>query len=69
MHFLSCTFVSLLYFSSKLPQSSTAGYILEDMKANHVQTSTGNPSEDIDMTANVGILENSQEVNLVTSII
>lgn len=68
MHFLSCTFVSLLYFSSKLPQSSTAGYILEDMKANHVQTSTGNPSEDIDMT-DVDLPENSNEVNLVTSII
>lgn len=38
------------------------------MKANQVQASTGNPSEDIDMT-DVDLQENSQKVNLVTSII
>ena len=38
------------------------------MKGNHVQASTGNPSEDIDMT-DVDLPENSNEVNLVTSII
>ena len=35
------------------------------MKANHLQASTGNPSEDIDMT-DVDLPENSNEVNLVT---
>ena len=38
------------------------------MKANQVQASTGNPSEDIDMT-DVGIQEYSKKVNLVTSVI
>ena len=57
-----------LFQFSKLPQSSTAGHTAEDMKANHLQASTGNPSEDIDMT-DVDLPENSNEVNLVTSII
>lgn len=49
-----------LFKFSKLPQSSTAGHT-EDMKGNHVQASTGNPSEDIDMT-DVDLPENSNKV-------